>query len=483
VIGGELERLAAACLFPGFVGIDRPPDWVLRWAEAGLGGVVLFARNVGTDDDLRALTQALHGAREDLVVATDEEGGDVTRLEARSGSSYPGNYALGVVDDLELTRAVAQAMGADLRRAGVDLDLAPVADVNTEPQNPVIGIRSFGEDPTRAARHVAAFVLGLQASGVAGCVKHFPGHGDTRVDSHLGLPVVDADRSRLAVEALPPFRAAIEAGVAAVMTAHIVVPALDDAPATVSAVVLGGLLRGELGFDGLVITDALEMRGLADSIGVEEGAVRALAAGADALCLGHDLGVESVEAVHAAIVAAVAEERLAPERLEQAAERVARVAQRAAGGDGPERSVGLDAARRAVRASGAPGLARAAFVVELWPTPSIAAGPAGVGLGTALAERMPGTASIDLVGSPSDGADVLVAARRPDRQLVLVLRDAHRHEWERETAEALLATTHDAVVVELGLPLWQPRGGVGYIATHGAGRANVTAAAEVLTAS
>jgi beta-N-acetylhexosaminidase len=483
VIIGELERLAAACLFPGFVGVDRPPEWIVDWAERGLGGVVLFARNVGGGEQLRELIDALHAARSDLVVATDEEGGDVTRLEAARGSSYPGNYALGVVDDVELTEAVAQALGADLRRVGIDLDFAPVADVNTEPRNPVIGIRSFGAEPAHVARHVAAFVRGLQASGVGACAKHFPGHGDTHVDSHLGLPVVAAGRAELEAEALPPFRAAIDAGVAAIMTAHLVVPALDEVPATVSRVVLGELLRDELAFDGLIITDALEMSGLRDTVGLEEGAVRALAAGADALCLGHDLGVESVEAIHAAIVAAVAAGQLQPERLEQAAERVARVGRHRAAAGGPDRGVGLEAARRAVHASGDPALVRPPFVVELWPTASIAAGPAGVGLGGVLAERVPGTATVDLVGSPARGADMLDDARRPDRQVVLVLRDAHRHEWERDTAEAVLATTRDAVVVELGLPLWRPHGGVGYVATHGAARANVTAAAEVLTGS
>jgi len=479
----ELERLAAACLFPGFVGVGAPPEWIVRWAERGLGGVVLFARNVGTEEELRQLTGALHDARRDLLVATDEEGGDVTRLEAARGSSYPGSHALGVVDDVALTGAVARAMGADLRRAGVDLDFAPVADVNTEPDNPVIGIRSFGSDPDRVGRHVAAFVRGLQASGVAACAKHFPGHGDTRVDSHLGLPVVDADPERLERELLPPFRAAIAADVAAIMTAHLVVPALDDAPATVSPAILTGLLRGELGFDGLVITDALEMRGLRDTIGFEEGAVRALAAGADALCLGHDVGEEDLEAAHAAIAAAVREGRLDAGRLEQAAARVGR-ARRPASGDGPvDRSVAVEAARRAVRASGAPALARPPLVVELWPEPSIAAGPAGTGLGEVLGERTGETSVVDLTSSPVDASELLATAALPDRQLVVVLRDAHRHAWERETAEALVAAAPDAVVVELGLPYWAPPGGAGYVATHGAGRANLAAAADVLLAS
>ena len=257
------------------------------------------------------------------------------------------------------------------------------------------------------------------------------------------------------------------------MTAHIVVPALDDAPATVSPDPRRAAAR-ELGFDGLVMTDALEMRGLRETVGVEEGAVRALAAGADALCLGHDLGVESVEASTRRSSRPSQDGRLETERLEQAAERVARIGTRGAGtATAPDRGVGLEAARRAAARERRSRRSRACrFVVELWPDPSIAAGPAGVGLGELLAERLPGTARVELVGPPADGADLLDAARRADRQLVLVLRDAHRHAWERETTQRLLAEAPGAVVVELGLPLWRPAGAAGYVAAHGAGRAN-----------
>jgi beta-N-acetylhexosaminidase len=479
----DVERLAAASLFPGFVGADRPPDWVLRWAEAGLGGVVLFSRNVGTPEQLRGLTAGLHAAGGGLVVAIDEEGGDVTRLEAATGSSYPGNGALGAIDDVELTRRVASAMGTDLSEAGVDLNLAPVADVNTEPQNPVIGIRSFGSDPSLVARHVAAFVEGLQSAGVAACAKHFPGHGATTVDSHLGLPQVTHGLERLLAEELPPFRAAVRAGVAAIMTAHILVPALDDVPATVSSQILGGLLREELGFDGMVMTDALEMRGLSGTLGVEQGAVRALAAGADALCLGHDLGAESVASVHAAIVAAVHDGRLPEGRLQQAAERVARARTIGAGGQDRrvDRVVGLEAARRALSVEGAAALDRPALVIELWPAPSMAAGPASSGLGDLLSARLPSTTAVHLDDTAADGAELLDAAARHDRQPVLVLRDAHRHEWERETATMLIAAAPEAIVVELGLPLWHPPGTGGYVASRGAGRVNLEAVAEALT--
>ena len=199
----------------------------------------------------------------------------MTRLEAARGSSFPGNLALGVVDDPTLTAEVAAAIAGRLARCGVNMNLAPVADVNTNPDNPVIGVRSFGADPELVARHVAAFVEGTQRQGVAACAKHFPGHGDTAVDSHEDLPVVGGDLEA----ALLPFRAAIAAGVRAVMTAHLVVPTLDEVPATLSSRILRRLLRDELGFDGLVLTDALEMRAISAGVGVEEGGCARLGCG------------------------------------------------------------------------------------------------------------------------------------------------------------------------------------------------------------
>ena len=322
---GELEQLASNCIFPGFEG-PVVPDWVRRRLADGLGGVVLYAWNVESRDQLRALTDDLRSERDDLVIAIDEEGGDVTRLEAATGSSYPGNGALGVVDDVELTERVAASLGADLAGVGVNLDFAPVADVNTNPQNPVIGIRSFGTDGPLVASHVAAFVRGLQSSGVAACAKHFPGHGDTAVDSHLALPFVDG----VDEVALIPFRAAIEEGVQSIMTAHIVVRSAGETPSTMNGAILNDVLRGELGFTGLVVTDALEMKAISAGVGVEEGAARAISAGADALCLGHDLFDESVVAVRHALVEAVRSGRVPEERLVDAATRVRRLASWAA---------------------------------------------------------------------------------------------------------------------------------------------------------
>src|SRR2546428_12275970 len=204
----DLERLALGCLLPGFGG-PVAPEWVRRRAAGGLGGVVLYGRNVRPPEQVASLTAQRRADRADLVVAIDEEGGDVTRLEASTGSSYPGNLALGQVDDVALTRAVAEAIAGDLRAAGIGLDLAPVADVNSNPNNPVIGVRSFGAEPELVARHVRAVVDGLQSRGVGGCAKHLPGHRGTAVDSHESLPTVTDAPS--AAAALGPFRAAIPA--------------------------------------------------------------------------------------------------------------------------------------------------------------------------------------------------------------------------------------------------------------------------------
>ena len=460
-MSGGLERLAAGCLLPSFAGPERP-EWLRPWLERGLGGVVLFASNVHDRGQLRALTAALREDAPRLLVAVDEEGGDVTRLEAAEGSSYPSALGLGYVDDVDLTRAVAGAIAADLASAGVNLNLAPVADVNTNPLNPVIGVRAFGPDPALVSRHVAAFVRGTQEVGVAACAKHFPGHGDTHADSHRELPV--AERVETA-----PFAEAVRAGVQAVMTAHLLVPALDAEPATTSRAIVTGLLREELGFDGVVVSDALDMRAIAGGVGVAGGAVAALAAGVDALCLGPAVPPRGVEAVHAAILEAVRAGRLSPERLSEASARVARLAgwARPQAGDGGPARLGEEAAARALRVEGDCHVGDGAAVLELRPDPLVAAGETGASLGSLLG--LPTRALRP--GETADG--------NPAGRLVLVVRDAARDPWQQEVAARLLETHTDAVLVETGLPGWRPPG-VPRVETHGAGRASLAAAARAL---
>ena len=473
-----LDRLADRCLMPGFAGTE-PPGWMLRRAQH-LGGVCLYSRNVAGTEQVAALNHRLHAENPGLVIGIDEEGGDVTRLEAATGSSYPGNLALGAGDDVELTRSVALSMGAELALAGVDLDLAPVADVNSNAANPVIGVRAFGAEPALVARHTAAWVEGLQGSGVAACVKHFPGHGATSLDSHLALPAVDEDPRDGALE---PFQAAFAAGALAVMSAHIVVRTIDSTPATVSGMVMTTLLRDELGFDGLAVSDGLEMRAISDGVGIAEGAVLALAAGCDLLCIGGGLaGEDVVDLLRDAIASAVREGRLDEQRLVKASNRIDRLMQWRSEQHAPKaasREVGLDAARRAVQVDGPAHVGSAAVVVQLASTPSQAAGVVPWGLAAPLRDRGVAVAAIELNRAPA-GVDGLVREAK-DKSLVLVARNLHRHPWQVTVVESVLALRPDAITVEMGLPACRPAGAAAYVATYGAARVCGLAAAEILT--
>ncbi|MFC5958262.1 glycoside hydrolase family 3 protein [Streptomyces pratens] len=355
-IGGHprLLRLAHSVLQPGFTG-STVPDWVRRRISEGLASVVLFGRNIHGPEQVAALTSALHAENPDLVIgldeeADDEEADDATRPDARTGAFRPGNRALGALDDIDVTERVAHGVGRDLHTLGITLSYTPSADVAPDPHHPVIGVRSFGARTDVVSRHAAAWVRGLQSAGVAACAKHFPGHGDTVVSRRLGLPQVPARAGTLALTALPPFIAAMDAGVRAVMTGHLLVPAYDDRrPATLSRAVTQDLLRGELGFTGLIVTDAIEMGAVADRYGVVGATVRAVAAGADAVCVGggHGHADERTTARLAdALVRAVRDGRLPEERLTEAASRVKEFAswsgglRRAAAGDGAGAGLG-----------------------------------------------------------------------------------------------------------------------------------------------
>ena len=260
------------------------------------------------------------------MIAIDEEGGDVTRVAYADGSPYPGNAALGAVDDVSLTRAVSRAIGLDLAALGINFNLAPCADVLGSADSPAVGTRSFGADTYLVSRHTAAAVAGLQSAGVAACAKHFPGHGRTDTDTHAAIATIEGGLAELRQRDLPPFAAAIRAGTIAIMPSHLRVPELTgDLPATVSAAALEGLLRGELGFTGVIVSDALEMRAVRDRFGVPGAAVLAVAAGTDLLCLGRDSDEAEYLAVRSALVDAVRDGTISGTRLEDAADRVARL--------------------------------------------------------------------------------------------------------------------------------------------------------------
>ncbi|MEV0715052.1 glycoside hydrolase family 3 N-terminal domain-containing protein [Asanoa sp. NPDC050611] len=477
-IDPALRRLALRTLLAAYPG-SAPPPWAVDLAAEGLAGYTLFGFNIVDRGQVAASTAALRAANPQVIVAIDEEGGDVTRLAHRTGSPYPGNAALGALDDVEVTRAVYRAIGAELSAVGVNVDLAPTVDVNTADDNPIIGTRSFGADTARVAAHTRAAVEGLQETRVAACAKHFPGHGATVADSHLELPTVDVPLAVLRERDLPPFAAAVAAGTKAVMTAHIRVPELTgDGPATFSRAAMHDLLRLELGFDGALITDALEMKGAAVVAGgTAQAAPLALAAGADLLCIGADVDAALVEETAAEIVAAIQDGRLDAARVEEAAARTAALAAWTATSAPTEpapESLGYDAARRAVRVEGDPLVGAVPLVVELAATSTIAEGRVPWG----LRGHVDGAEQIRAVAA-NTGADELLA-RAGDRPIVVVARHAHRLANATELIEAL-AARHPVTVVEMGWPSgWRPAGVRAFVTTYGASHANGRAAAAVL---
>ena len=289
----------------GFEGHTASPDVKALIREYGAGHVVLFARNVAAPEQLAELVRELQSVARDasherpLLVAVDQEGGRVARLK-QPWTVWPAARAVGRAGSEETAREMGRALAEELGACGIRYDFAPCVDVDTNPRNPVIGDRSFGDDPALVARLGAALAQGLQQGGVAACAKHFPGHGDTELDSHLDLPAVDHSRARLDEVELVPFRAAIAAGVASVMTSHVLVREVDDAlPATLSPGVISGLLRLELAYSGVVVTDDLEMQALAKHWPPARIAVLAAHAGCDllAFCKSHDAQVEGIEAL------------------------------------------------------------------------------------------------------------------------------------------------------------------------------------------
>jgi beta-N-acetylhexosaminidase len=481
-IDPSLAALADAILIPPFFG-TTPPPWLLRALGRGLAGVTFFGSNM--TGDTASLTATLRDAASaEPVIAIDEEGGDVTRVAYTSGSPYPGNAALGAVDDVALTRSVYAAIGADLARLGINVDLAPDADVLAPDGSLVVGTRSFGSDPALVARHVAAAVAGLQSAGVAACAKHFPGHGSTAGDSHRELATVAGTMRDLRVRDLPPFVAAIGAASLAMMPGHLRVPELTgELPATLSPAAITGLLRGELGFDGVVICDALEMKAASGAYGIPEAAVLTVIAGTDLLCLGRDTDETMYHAVRSALADAVTSGRLPAQRLEEAAARVAGLRARLAadrgasgipadGAVGAGDGIGLVAARRALRSSGpVPGRLTDPLVVEVEPEENMAAGRFPWGF-------EPWADVLRVEVTDGDGAAAArILADAEGRPLVLAVRDAR---GVLPLLGELVSARPDTVVVEMGVPAWTPPPGIAYLASYGASRVCAQAVAEAL---
>lgn len=329
-----LERAAGLCFMVGFQGTEPDPELDAMLDEDSVGGVILFTRNGQHATELAARCARVRARCPEALIAMDQEGGAVLRVQA-GASELPAAMALGAAGDPELAARVGEVAGRELVAMGADLNLAPVLDVNRVEQNPGIGVRSFGQRPDEVIPVALGWLRGLRAGGALGCAKHFPGKGAARKDAHLELPEVGAPRDELVAQDLPPFRAAVEAGVDAIMTSHVVYPALDpDAPGTFSSAVVG-LARDQLGFDGLVISDDLEMHALSQDPADAAGhGVRALAAGHDLLLVCHTRSLH--QAMVEAVVAAVHAGALPEARVREACQRV--LAARARAGEARRRS-------------------------------------------------------------------------------------------------------------------------------------------------
>jgi beta-N-acetylhexosaminidase len=322
------DELIGQVIAAGFSGTGASNEIQDLIQHHHVGNIILFSRNIRDTQQLRALTQQLQdiarqaGQRYPLLIMLDQENGMVRRT-GQNATIFPGNMALGAIGSEEMAYQIALATGQELKALGIRMNLAPVVDVNNNPANPVIGVRSFGEDPQLVARLGAAAVHGYQDAGIITSIKHFPGHGDTAIDSHLALPVIPHNLERLESIELIPFRSAIEAGATSVMTAHIHLPQLmskSTQAATTSPEIIQGLLRTHLGYDGMVISDCLEMDAIARTIGTEQGAVQTLRAGVDMALISHH-HTRQLGAI-AAIKAALQDGSLSHARLMQAAGRV-----------------------------------------------------------------------------------------------------------------------------------------------------------------
>ncbi|HEY0614620.1 MAG TPA: beta-N-acetylhexosaminidase [Candidatus Elarobacter sp.] len=469
-VSADLGALARGVIGVGFTGTtpEAAPLEALR--AFGPGALILFARNAGTTEQLRELVGALRalGSPPPLVMV-DQEGGRVERI--RDGvAALPSAMAVGATGDVLLARKLGTLVGRDLARLGISVDLAPVADLSLRPDSVVIATRAYGDDPERVGAFAGAFAHGLERAGVAATIKHFPGHGSTAEDSHVGLPRVTTDAATLRARDLIPFKRAIaDRAASLVITAHVVMEAFDpDRPATLSRAVLTDLLRGELGYDGVVATDCLEMDAITGSVGTVRAAVEALAAGADLLLISHCL--ELAEHAANAIAEAVASGEVPRARLEEAFERVRALRERLARHvplDEPvDEDSPLEAARRAVTVlRGDPRLrpGKPVTVISFEGTVVDNAASSGTkdraaespSLSTAL-RRRGWKSEVMRVPLEPDAEDVdLLLEHIPalgDREFVVVTRDAHLYAGQHEAVMRILALAPDALIVSARSP-------------------------------
>lgn len=317
----NLEEKIGQLLICGFEGYTPSKEIEQLIKEYHIGGVILFSRNIKDPQQTARLCNSLQKmAKTPLFISVDQEGGKVSRLP-KPFTQFPGNAAIGKGDSVKLAYSFGEITARELKAVGINMNFAPVLDVNTNPQNPVINERAFSDNPVKVSMLGLSVIAGLQDNGIIACCKHFPGHGDTSLDSHYQLPIVEHDLERLREIEFLPFRQAVQNGVAAVMTAHVIYNGIDKKyPATISEKIVHNLLRREMGFNGLVITDDIEMKAIADNYNIGDAAILAVSAGADILLLCRDHGKQ--KAVRDALIKAVKDKTISEGRIDESIERI-----------------------------------------------------------------------------------------------------------------------------------------------------------------
>jgi beta-N-acetylhexosaminidase len=439
------DQLILSTFSPGFGGTSIP-EWIKPWLDNGLGSITLFGSNTPTLESTHQLIQELRSYNEDLVIAIDEEGGDVTRLFVREGSRYPTPALLGKCDDEELTYSSYRSLGTLLRELGVNLSYAPVADVVAVHNNPIVGVRSFGTTADLVSRHVVQAVAGLQDSGVGACIKHFPGHGAVVEDSHHSLPRIKMSKADYEAGHVSPFRNAIARGVSAVMVGHLIVDELDaHKPASLSSKVQGEYLRGFLGFKGLIVTDALDMGALGGVPRIHESALQALLAGSNLLCFS-GLGDQSqiVEASFVRIKDALKSGEITSGYLAGIASPVRDFNSKILVSAEEKSEVDFDNLALGMHKSGSVNIKSPDInLIEIGTKPTIAAGDVSWGIHREL--RAAGV-KFEIHASDSE------SALKSEKQLVVAFRDAYRDSQLLATLQNLQKRKPDAIFIDMGWP-------------------------------
>jgi len=469
----SLEEKIGQMLVVGFEGLE-PPQYILDWlAEGRIGGVILFARNVAGPAQLAALTQACHAAAaRPLLIAIDQEGGVVARLRGEFTES-PGAMALGAADSEDLAEEVAAVLGAEMRALGINWNLAPALDLTHNIHNPSVGVRSLGVDPARVARLGVAQVRGFQKAGVAATAKHFPGKANTPIDPHVSLPVIDGPLDDLWETDLVPFRAASEAGIAAIMITHVQFTALEPRyPSTLSPRIIDGLLRRDIGYTGLITTDCMEMKAVTNAYGPGESAVLAALAGASTILFSHTRAYQ--EAAHDALVDAARSGRLPEEMIARAVSEVTAMKERFATSTPPpvldrirhpdHLAITARAARAGVVAMPGEGdwapldaaRGQAVGLVEFASALDSEALESGghTGLATLFAASLPALRSVALDPS-SASAEGLAQAHRLAAEsdvLIVATRNAHLYPAQCDAAQALIGAGRRVILLCLRNP-------------------------------